>query len=325
MINKKIMIFIAVILICLIGAALYKINFKQQKGITATGTIEVTLADVVPKVNGYLKQLSIEVGDNVKAGQIVAHINRPDLQAQIRADESALAKAKSLLIDLEKGSRAQEIEQAAADIGIAQAQYTKAKNDFDRYKKLYKEGAISAQELDAAQSNYNVAYNTLVAYEAKKSLLAEGTRMDQIEAQRAEVKRLEALLVLDRSTLADTDIASPLNGIVLSKNYQKGEYVNVGSAIATIGDMNDCWIKVYVSSDQLGLLRFGQAVDVKIDAYPERVFAGTIKEISQKAEFTPRQSITQRERANMVYYVKVKIDNSEGILKPGMPADVVIK
>ena len=324
MTNKRLII-IGVILICLIGAALYKLYYKPQSGITATGTIEVTLADVVPKVNGYINELKIEVGDSVKAGQLVAHIKRLDLEAQIKADEAALAKAKSQLIDLEKGSRSQEIEQATANIGVVQAQYIKAKNDLERYSKLYQDGAISAQQLDLAQSSYNVAYSTLAGYQAKESLLIEGNRIDQIEAQRAEVKRLEAVLALDKSTLVDTDIASPLNGIVLSKNYQKGEYASVGSAIATIGDLNDCWIKVYVSSDQLGLIKFGQAVDVKIDAYPERVFSGTIKEISQKAEFTPRQSITQRERANMVYYVKVKIDNSEGILKPGMPADVVIK
>ncbi|MDF2634104.1 MAG: hypothetical protein K0R78_978 [Pelosinus sp.] len=116
-----------------------------------------------------------------------------------------------------------------------------------------------------------------------------------------------------------------LNGVVLNKNYQNGEFVNPGSAIATIGDLNDCWVKVYISSEQLGLIKLGQSVDVKIDAYPDKVFAGNIKEISQNAEFTPRQSITQKERANLVFYVKVKIDNSEGILKPGMPADVVIQ
>ena len=177
MTNKRLII-IGVILICLIGAALYKLYYKPQSGITATGTIEVTLADVVPRVNGYINELNIEVGDSVKVGQLVAHIKRQDLEAQIRADEAALAKAKSQLIDLEKGSRSQEIEQATANIGVAQAQYIKAKNDLERYSKLYQDGAISAQQLDLAQSSYNVAYSTLAGYQAEESLLIEGNRID---------------------------------------------------------------------------------------------------------------------------------------------------
>jgi HlyD family secretion protein len=89
--------------------------------------------------------------------------------------------------------------------------------------------------------------------------------------------------------------------------------------------MTDCWVKVYVPSTHLGLISVGQAANVKVDSFPGRVFSGVIKEISQNAEFTPRQSITQSERANLVFAVKVQVDNSEGILKPGMPADVVLK
>ncbi len=198
--DKRRIVAMAVVLLGLMGAAGYKLYFTQEPGITATGTIEVTLADVVPKVNGYMNELTIEVGDTVKAGQLIAHISRPDLAAQILADESALAKARSQLIDLEKGSRSQEVDQAGASLAAAQAQYVKAKNDLDRYRRLYEEGAVAAQQLDAAQSSYDVAYNTLVSSQAQKSLVLEGNRPDIIEAQRAEVKRLEAVLSLDRST-----------------------------------------------------------------------------------------------------------------------------
>lgn len=101
--------------------------------------------------------------------------------------------------------------------------------------------------------------------------------------------------------------------------------MNAGSAIGTVGNWRDCWVKVYISSSQLGLIQVGQGVRIRVDSFPDRDFSGNIKEISQQAEFTPIQSITQQERANMVFAVKVKIDNAEGILKPGMPADVVIE
>lgn len=324
--NKKIIaIAIAIGLLVLVAAVGYKLYLPKEKGITATGTVEVTLVDIVPKMSGYMSNLSLQVGDAVQAGQDVAHIRRADLEAQLLADEAALNKSRAQLTDLEKGPRKQEIQEANADLASAQATYDKAKNDLERYRVLYHESAIAAQQLDAAQSSYDVAYNSLLARQSQQSLISEGNRPDIVEAQRAEVKRLQAVGDVTRATLADTVVYSPLNGIVLTKNFENGEYLTAGSAIATVGDLNNCWVKVYISSEQLGLIQLGQVVDVHIDAYPNRIFAGRIKEISQNAEFTPRQSITQRERANLVFYVKVRIDNSEGILKPGMPADVVIQ
>lgn len=323
--NKRLIIVGAVIFLTLATVAGYKLYMAREDGITATGTIEVTRADVMPKVNGYLGELKIEAGDTVKAGQVVARIARPDLEAQLLRDESALVKAKVQLDDLEKGARSQERSEAAANLASAQAVYDKAKTDLERYRALHKSGAISTQQLDAAQSSYDVAQSSLVAARSRRSLVEEGNRPDTIEAQRLEVKRSQAIVDASRALLADTVITSPISGVVLTKNFENGEYINPGSALATIGDMNDCWVKVYIASTQLGLIKVGQAVSVKVDSFPGRTFPGTIKEISQNAEFTPRQSITQRERANLVFAVKVKIDNAEGILKPGMPADVVIK
>lgn len=322
--NKKVLV-IALVLLTLVGATGYKLLLKEEKGVTATGTIEVTIADVMPKVSGYMSELTIGVGDKVEAGQVIARIKRPDLEAQLLADQAALAKANALMRDLVKGPRQQEQEQAQASLAGAQAVYDKAKNDLERYRELSKSEAIPRQQLDGAQSSYEVAYNSLMTAKAQQSLVKEGTRTDVIEGQRMEVQRYEAIVAVTKSALGDTVVYSPLSGTVLSKNYVVGEYLNPGSAIATIGDSNDCWVKIYISTQQLGLITIDQKVDVMIDGYPGRAFPGMIKEISQKAEFTPRQSITQRERANLVFYVKVKIENGEGILKAGMPADVVIQ
>lgn len=316
----------AIIILLLAGSVtVYKLYFNKTDGITATGTIEVTRADITPKTSGYLKELKIVEGDSVKRGQVVATISRPDLEAQKLRDEAALAKAVAQLRDLEKGARNQEIVEARGSAAGASAVYEKAKADFDRYRTLHQQGAISAQQLDAARSAYEVAANNLASATARASLVEEGSRQDAIEAQRLEVERSKVVVELAKTALDDTILTSPLDGLVLTKNYEPGEFVNAGTAVATIGDMKDCWVKIYVSSTQLGLIKVGQQVDVKVDSFPDRVFKGQIKEISQNAEFTPRQSITQHERANLVFAVKVKVANDEMILKPGMPADVVIK
>ena len=323
--NKSKIIVLIVILVIAIGAAGYKLYNREPAGITATGTIEVTKVDITPKVSGYITQLKLKEGDALQAGQVVLYIARPDLKAQLLRDEAALTKAQAQLRDLEKGARSQELSQAIAAVGSAEAVFEKAEADLARYKVLYAQGAIATQQLDNARSSYEVAYHSLDSAKENEALVKEGNRPDTIEAQRIEVERNKAIVEASHTQIDDTVIASPLNGLVLTKNFEDGEYVNAGAAIATVGDMNDCWVKVYISSTQLGQIKVGQQADVVIDSFPDKVFMGTIKEISQNAEFTPRQSITQRERANLVFAVKVQIDNAEGILKPGMPADVVIK
>lgn len=322
---KKKFIALTVVIVLLLGAGGYKLYGKKTEGITATGTIEVTRTDITPKVSGYLSKLTIQEGDKTKTGQAVACISRPDLEAQVLRDQAALEKAQAQLRDLQKGSRKQERQEMAANLTGAQAVYAKAKADYERYSQLYKQGAVSAQQLDGARSAYEVAASSLQAIQSRLSLTEEGSRPDIIAAQGLEVKRNQAILESSRTMLADTVVTSPLTGLVISKNFEEGEYVAAGSPIATIANLQDCWVKIYVASTELGKIKVGQWAVVKVDSFPERNFSGVIKEISQNAEFTPRQSITEKERASLVFAVKVKIDNAQGILKPGMPADVVLQ
>jgi len=322
--NKKILAGVLLALLVAGGTA-YKYLRTAETGITATGTIEVTRADVMPKVSGYLTGLQLKAGDSVEVQQIVAKITRADLEAQVVRDEAALAKAAAQLRDLEAGLRTQERQELSAMLESARSVYEKARQDYERYQSLYATGAISAQQLDTARSNMEVAYGSMTAANQRLSIGNEGNRPEAIEAQRLEVERSKAVLAASKVLLEDTVVVSPISGLILSKNFENGEYVNPGAAVLTVGDMNDCWVKIYVSSTQLGLIAVGQEAQVKVDSFPGRVFRGEIKEISQNAEFTPRQSITQSERANLVFAVKVKLDNAEGILKPGMPADVVLK
>jgi len=323
-VSKKLVV-VAVLIVVLAIFAGYKMQSNKIEGITATGTIEITKTDITPKVSGYLEELLIKEGDKVTRGQIVARISRPDLEAQKLRDDAALAKAEAQLTDLEKGVRAQELGEMEATINSGQAVYEKAQKDYERQQVLFKQGAVSAQQLDVTRSNYEVAASNLAVSKARASIVAEGNRPDAISAQRAEVERSRAIVQLASSALDDRKVTSALDGLVLTKNYEQGEYVNAGTPIATIGNWRDCWVKVYVSSTQLGLIQIGQQVSVQVDSFPDLTFKGYIKEISQQAEFTPRQSITKQERANMVFAVKVDIDNGDGRLKPGMPADVVMR
>lgn len=321
--NKIITAVIIAVLIMAAGA--YKLYLQSEDAKILTGTVEATKADITPRQGGYLRERPFKEGDRVEAGQAAAQLDVRDLEAQLAECDAALKKAQSQLIDLEKGARPQELREAAANVASALSVYKQSHADRLRYEELYSQGAVARQQLDQAVSDDLVAINSLKAAREQEALLQEGNRVDEIEAQRAEVKRAEAALKNAQVDLADATLYSPVSGVVLSKNYEVGEYVAAGMSVATIVDLSDCWVRVYVPSDVLGSIKLGQECDVKIDAYPDKVFKGRIKEISDSAEYTPRNSITRRERANLVFAVKVALPNEEGIFKPGMVADVLIR
>lgn len=321
--NKIITAVIIAVLIMAAGA--YKLYLQSEDAKILTGTVEATKADITPRQGGYLRERPFKEGDRVEAGQAAAQLDVRDLEAQLAECDAALKKAQSQLIDLEKGARPQELREAAANVASARSVYKQSHADRLRYEELYSQGAVARQQLDQAVADDLVAINSLKAAREQEALLQEGNRVDEIEAQRAEVKRAEAALKNAQVDLADATLYSPVSGVVLSKNYEVGEYVAAGMSVATIVDLSDCWVRVYVPSDVLGSIKLGQECDVKIDAYPDKVFKGRIKEISDSAEYTPRNSITRRERANLVFAVKVALPNEEGIFKPGMVADVLIR
>ena len=311
--RKIITAVIAVILILAAGA--YKLYLQGEEAKILTGTVEATKADVTPRLDGYLRERTVKEGDRVTAGQLIARLDTRELEAQLAEDEASLAKAQAQLTDLIKGARPQELREAAAKTESALADYNQAHTDRLRYEKL----------LDQAIAADVVAENSLKAAREQEALLIEGNREDEIEAQRRETQRAAAALENTKIALGDMTLYSPVNGVVLTKNYEVGEYVSAGMSVLTVVDLSDCWVRVYVPSDVLGVIKVGQECSVKIDAYPDRAFTGKIKEISDSAEYTPRNSITKRERANLVFAVKVALPNVEGIFKPGMVADVLIK
>ena len=109
---------------------------------------------------------------------------------------------------------------------------------------------------------------------------------------------------------------------MISKNYEEGEFVTAGATLATLADLDQLWIKVYIPTDELPRIKLGQGVDISVSGYRE-IFPGVVREISSRGEFTPKSIQTKKERANVVFPVKIDIkSNPDGTLKPGMPADV---
>ena len=314
---------IVLLLAVLTFGAVREYRSQQETARRLTGTAEVTKADITAKASGYLKALYIKEGDSVTTGMTAALLDRQDLSAALLRDESARQKAQAQLTALENGARPEERRTAAANTAAAQAAADKAQRDYTRAAALYESGAIARAAYDDAIASRDSAAAQLTAVREQEALLTAGTRAEDLDAARDELRRTDAVLAMSRSAVDDLTVASPLTGFVLTKNYEPGEYVTAGTPIATVADLSDCWVRVYIASDALARIHIGSPASVYIDAQPDTPLVGRVREISDRAEYTPRQSITRNERSNLVFAVKVGIDNTNGLVKPGMPADVI--
>jgi HlyD family secretion protein len=207
---------------------------------------------------------------------------------------------------------------------MAKISYDKSTTDLKRKEALFKEGAITQEQLDQASVEADLKQNQLDAAEAKLSMLEAGSRPEVLEGAKAEVEKSKAVLQASQSVLEDLKIYSPISGTVLSRNYEPGEFVQMGTVLATVANLNKLWVKVYIPTDELPAIKLGQKVYFTVSGDNHK-YTGTVINIASKGEFTPKTIQTKKERTNVVFAVKIGINNENGVLKPGMPADVVFK
>lgn len=314
------------VLVALLGLSAYLgyagyLKAKQPAALQATGSIEATQVELRAKLPGVLGKITVVAGGPVIKGQLVAEVKRSDLSSQKERDAMAVLKAEAQLADLTSGAREQEIGDAEIGVRIAQTNYDKANRDYSRYQELFREGAIPASEIERLETALKQSQNQLDSARAKLSLLRSGSRPGQIQAAQAEVERSAAVLQASEALLEDTKIFCPIDGTVLSKNFEEGEFVQAGASVATVVNLSDMWIKVYIPTDDLPKIKTGQEVKFTVSGSAAE-YKGLIEEIATKGEFTPKTIQTRKERANIVYAVKIRINGENGVLKPGMPADV---
>lgn len=298
---------------------------EESHALEANGTIEATEVEVSSKLPGRLAQLLVDEGDQVRTGQVIARLDTAEFEAEAAQARSALARTEAQLKELLAGSRTQEVQEARANLQQAEDNLRLARDDWERFDNLLKEGAISVQERDRAKNRMEVAISQVKAARERYDLVRVGPRPEVIEAARHERDRARAALAMAEVRLRDTTISAPLSAIVLTKRAEQGEVVNPGFPIVILIDPDDLWLRVYIPESDIGLVKIGQEAAVTVDSFPNRRFEGKVVEISSKAEFTPRTVQTKKERVNLVFGVKIRLDNHERLLKPGMPADTEIR
>ncbi|MGO9201700.1 MAG: efflux RND transporter periplasmic adaptor subunit [Limisphaerales bacterium] len=281
------------------------------RSVVARGKIEpLSKVEVKSKANGIIKALWVDVGDAVKAGQVLGELDKEDLQAQVR-------EAKATLDGEEANSQAAVAALARARIESANPELEFARRDYERAQELFKEKIASQQQLDDASRAYEVSRNRQQLLEAVVQS-AEA----QLEQARARVAAAKAALDRAEESLGYATIRAPISGLVLTRDTELGDAVssilNLGSAatlIMTLGDMSTVYIKGEVDEADIGKAECGQRVRTKVESFPAESFEGVVKRIAPMG----------KEQNNVTTFeVRVSISNPQGKLRVKMTANAEI-
>jgi len=290
-----------------------------------SGNIEAHESLVSFKVTGRIIALPVDEGMTLKSGDLLARLDNADYRQQVRVDDAVLrSRTQQLVLGL-AGSRTQEIEAAKLAMLDAQADLEQKKKDYARYQALYEKDEIPGQIRDLAATNVTRAQATYERDQQIYNELEEGTRKEELDVDRANVRQAKQNVDMSRIRLAYTVLRAPFDGVVLERQAELGEVVLPGTPVVTLADLDHLWVRVYVPETDLGKVYWGQAAELHTDSFPNRIYPGRVCFISSEAEFTPKSVQTEKERVTLVYRVKIDLENPQHELKPGMPADVDIK
>ena len=276
---------------------------NSEKEYDATGTFEATETTISAEQNGTLLTFAINEGDEIEAGSEVGLIDTTQTWLKLQQARATQEVYQSQKPDMEKQTSA------------TRQQLAKAQAEQQRYKELVADGAAPSKMLDDATNQVQVLQRQLAA---QLSSLSTNTNAlsKQMAATEVQIDQL-------RDQLRKCHIKAPLKGTVLEKYAERGEFVAVGKPLFKMADMEQVYIRAYVTSAQLQSIRAGQQVKVFADYGDgkKQEYDGTVSWISSRSEFTPKTILTDDERADLVYAVKVRVKN-DGYIKIGMYGEV---
>ncbi len=278
--------------------------------ISATGTLEATEVTISSLVGGPVARVIIKEGMLVHPGDTLVQLDATDWVYQLRQAEAGFEMAEAQLRLAVKGAREEDIIQAEAN-------YRSAESDLKRMEELFASKSISQKQLEDTRTRYTLAQQNL-------EKMRRGSRSEEIQIARARRDQAAAQLASLRKKVADCTIVAPIGGTVTKRFVEQGELVAPGMAIVRIADLQEMSVTIYVPEAELPKIKLGSEASVKVDAFTDRSFAGTVVFIASTAEFTPKNIQTKDERTKLVFAVKINVKNPDQTLKAGIPADVVI-
>ena len=335
--KKKIILIGFLILLVSVGAFVYFGQWQVKHGNHHySGIIEAKDARLAFQTSGRVVTVAAKEGQAVIPDQILAELdatefqNRSDqAQANLERSVKSVQQLETLLSIYEKTLPADVVRAEAMRLN-ARRVLDDARKNKERYDVLYQRKVVAEKERDAVQLQYDTAGSRLTDAEAalkqaNSNLQKIKATKQDIEAAKAQARQAQAALGQMSIQKGYATLKAPFGGIITSRNIEPGEVVSPSREVLSLADLSRVDLKIFVDETEIGKVKPGQAVDVKIDTFPDRVFKGTVAFISPEGEFTPKIIQTQKERVKLVYLVKVSIPNPDFALKTGMPADAWLR
>ena len=281
------------------------------KSVVATGKVEpITKVEVKSKASGIVKKLHVEYGDRVKKGQLLAQLDKIEIEAQVEQSRAALLAAQANLKGSEADFERSKVDAEGPDVPLL-------KRAYDRNLEMQRSGVVSQSALDDAEKEYRMAVNKQNVARAQMTVLQA-----KIAQSQAQVAEDEANLKQLQEQLSYTDIVSPIDGIVLSRDVEIGDAVSsilvLGSSatlVMTIGDVSKVYVKGKVDESDIGRVYMGQPARIKVESFKDKTFNGVVNKISPMG--VEKDNVT-------TFEVRVSIDNATGELKAEMTANAEI-
>jgi len=317
----------------------------------ASGRIEGRITTVTVKTPGRVIEIKADEGEEVFINDTLAVLDDDALRARVRSAQESFdalshqLRAANSQLDVLKKQVPLEIAQAEARqqetkarLAKVRANLKQAEKDVERYDDLVKENLVSQQRAESARLKLETEKNAVLESEAGLARAEKQLALTQLgdqkitaqtaqrDALRCQTTQAEAAVAEQQSYINDLTIESPMIGTVLTRNIERGEQINPGVPLFTLIDLNQLYLKIYIPEPDVGKVQLGQLARIYVDAYPDKFFPARVSKVAQQAEFTPKNVETREERVKLVFAIELAItENPEGVLKPGMPADVVMR
>ena len=311
---------LTLIVVGLVAGGIWYSIIRARPAEVVSGTIEADETLVGSKVGGRVTAVHAQEGDSLKKDQLIMEFDAAEMQARSDAQAAAVRNAEAVLAELEHGPRAPEIEQALKNWQSLKANVDLARKNLVRTKELFESKVASTEDLDRDTLRLEAVEAQAAAAEESHRLLVEGTRPEKIAQARADLEQLRARLAEAETLLRETRIGAPSEATLEVLNVKVGDIVAPNRPVATLLLTAPLWVRVYVREDWLGYITVGDNVDVRVDAFPDQLFKGSVVQVDRKAEFTPRNVQTADERARQLFGVKIQL-SFDRRLRAGMTAE----
>jgi HlyD family secretion protein len=292
------------------------------------GRADAKEIDVNSKISGRVVELLVKEGDHVKAGQVIAHIDKRDLEAQkdqlnaaIEALQAQQTQA-SATTSMQSGTSSSALSQAQAARDKARADLALCESDYQRYSDLVESGAVSRQVYEQYATKYNVAQAAYAQADSAVAQASSGLMVTSVNqagesAVAKKIAQAEAQLEQLEVSLDETEIKAPFDGVITKKYIEEGSMISTGTPLVAVQDPEDNWVDIKVPETQLGDFKVDQDVELLARDGKTKV-TGTITDISKKAEYATQRATSERGDESDIVSFNVKIQVNAPELRPGM-------